>query len=70
MQSVIYIFNNIAIIFKQVFEGFIEFFNAIPDLFASISRWSSSLFPSEFSTYISVLVPIMITLIVIKFVRG
>lgn len=70
MGSVIEVFNTIANVLKQVINGFIEFFNTIPELFNSIGGWANSLFPSEFATYIVALVPIIITLVIIKFVKG
>lgn len=70
MESVIYVFNIIANIVKEVVNGFFEFFNTIPILFKNISEWSSSLFPTEFLQYVIILIPIVITLVIIKFVRG
>lgn len=70
MDSVIYVFGVIANIVKEVINGFIEFFNTIPILFKNISNWSSQLFPQDFSQYIVILIPIIITLLIIKFVRG
>lgn len=70
MESVIYVFNIIANIVKEVVNGFFEFFNTIPILFKNINEWSTSLFPAEFLQYIIILIPIIITLIIIKFVRG
>lgn len=70
MESVIYVFNVIANIVTSVINGFFEFFNTIPILFKNISNWVSLLFPQEFSQYLIVLIPIIITLLVIKFVKG
>lgn len=70
MQSVIDVFNLISNVIKQVFDGFIEFFNTIPELFSSMGEFCTNLFPSEFNTYLLALIPIIITLLVIKFVRG
>lgn len=70
MQSVIEVFNFILNILKQIINGFLEFFNTIPEIFNSIGEWANSLFPSEFAVYIVALVPIIITLVIIKFVKG
>lgn len=70
MESVIYVFNVIANILKEVVNGFVEFFNTIPLLFQYIGEWSSNIFPMDFAQYIIILVPIIITILIIRFVRG
>lgn len=70
MQSVIEVFNFVLSILKQVINGFMEFFNSIPDIFNTIGSFFTSLFPTEITTYLLALIPIIITLVIIKFVRG
>lgn len=68
MQSIQSVFNIVYEVLKTVIDGFLEFLHTIPLLFENISSWSSSLFPSDFAVYIIALVPIIIALVVIRFV--
>ena len=70
MQAVIDVFNIIYNILEQVIGGFLEFFNTIPELFSSFGEWFNSLFPPELTGYLVAFIPIIVTLIIIKFVRG
>lgn len=70
MNSVIEVFNVILSFLRQIYDGFLEFFNTIPLLFENTGNWANSLFPQEFVTYLMVFIPIMITLVIIKFVKG
>lgn len=70
MESIISVFNVISNILQKIIEGFLEFFNTIPDIFNSLGDMITNLIPSEFATYLLALIPIIITLIIIKFVRG
>lgn len=70
MTSVIEVFNVILSFIRQIYEGFVEFYNTIPMLFNNIGTWSQSLFPAEFMTYILTFIPILIALLIIKFVKG
>lgn len=70
MNSVIEVFNVILSFLRQIYDGFLEFFNTIPLLFENIGNWANSLFPQEFITYLMVFIPIMVTLVIIKFVKG
>ena len=70
MESVIYFFNTITNFLKEIIDGIIQFFNTIPDLFNNIGNWANQLFPADFASYIVAFVPIIITLVIIKFIRG
>ena len=70
MSSVIEVFNTILEFLKMIIQGFTEFFNTIPILFQNIGDWSSQLFPADFTAYIIAFVSIVITLVIIRFVRG
>ena len=70
MTSVIEVFNVILSFIRQIYEGFVEFYNTIPILFNNIGTWCQSLFPTEFMTYILTFIPILIVLLIIKFVKG
>ena len=70
MESIISVFNVIANVLKQIIDGFLEFFNTIPNIFNSLGDMITNLIPSEFATYLLALIPIIITLVIIRFVRG
>ena len=70
MESIIYVFNIITNFLKEIINGVVEFFNTIPLIFNNIGNWANQLFPAEFASYIVALVPIIITLVIIKFIRG
>lgn len=70
INSAVFVFNTIANVLKEIITGFLEFFNTIPEIFNTLGEWATQLFPQDFATYIVALVPIIITLIVIKFARG
>lgn len=70
MNSIIEVFNVILSFLKQIYEGFVEFYNTIPLLFNNIGNWSNNLFPQEFVTLLMIFIPIMVTLIIIRFVKG
>ena len=63
MESIISVFNFIANILKQIIDGFLEFFNTIPNIFNSLGDMITNLIPSEFATYLLALIPIIITLV-------
>lgn len=69
MQSVSSVFNIVYEVLKTIINGFLEFLHTIPMLFDNIGSWGNSLFPPDFAIYIVALVPILITLIVINFVK-
>ena len=70
MESVVYVFNIISNIVKDIVSGFLEFFNTIPVIFQNMESWVTNLFPADFSAYLVALIPIIVTLLIIKFVRG
>lgn len=70
METIFSLFNVIWDVIQKVLTGFLEFLEIIPNLFGSISGLISQLVPQDFAIYLIAFIPIVITLLVIRFVKG
>lgn len=70
METIINVFNIISSIINNIISSFIEIFNTIPLLFQDMGDWLNNLFPSDFAVYMVALIPIITTLLIIRFVKG
>ena len=69
MEIIISFFNLLFDFIPKILDGFVEFFNTIPVMFNKLSPLFSQILPSDFSVYFVALIPIVITLTVIRFVK-
>lgn len=69
METIFSFFNVIWDVTQQILTGFLEFLEIIPNLFGSISGLTSQLVPQDFAVYLTAFIPIVITLLVIRFVK-
>lgn len=69
MESVIYVFNIISSIVQNVIDGFLEFFNTIPIIFDNIGDLFINLIPLDFYSYLIGFLSIVVTLLIIRFVK-
>lgn len=69
MESIISFFNLLFDFIPKIIDGLVEFFNTIPAIFNKLTPLFSKILPSDFSVYFVALIPIVITLTVIRFVK-
>ena len=69
MESVTYVFNIISSIVQNVIDGFLEFFNTIPIIFDNLGDLFINLIPLDFYSYLIVFLSIVVTLLIIRFVK-
>lgn len=69
MQVIISFFNLLFDFIPKILDGFVEFFNTIPVIFNKLSPIFSQVLPQDFAVYLVALIPIVITLTVIRFVK-
>lgn len=69
MDSVIYVFNIISSIVQNVIDGFLEFFNTIPIIFDNLGNIIVNLIPLDFYSYLIGFISIVVTLLIIRFVK-
>lgn len=69
MEIIISFFNLLFDFIPKIIDGFVEFFNTIPVMFNKLTPLFSQILPSDFAIYFVALIPIVITLTVIRFVK-
>ena len=69
MEVVVSFFNLLFDFISKIIDGFVEFFNTIPVIFNKLTPLFSQILPPDFAVYFVALIPIIITLLVIRFVK-
>lgn len=69
MEVIISFFNLVFEFIPKIIDGFVEFFNTIPVIFNKLTPIFSQVLPQDFAIYFVSLIPIIITLTIIRFVK-